>query len=201
MHLGVLEGPLLGHLVGPKLVPAVNQGHFSGELGEEDPLLHGGVPPTHHDHLLVPVEEAVAGGAGGNPPAVKLVLPGDPKPPRVRPRGHDHRPGAVVPLVAPDQVAPLGLLQAQDLVHDDPGPELLRLPHHAARELRPGDALGEARVVLHLVRLGDLPPGKPLLHDDRLELGPAGVDPGGKPRGPPADDDHIVGFLRGGGAP
>ena len=51
----------------PEPLPAVHNGHGFGELGEENSLLHGGVAAPNHRNIVVPEEEPIAGGAGGNP--------------------------------------------------------------------------------------------------------------------------------------
>ena len=76
--LGVGEGLLLDGLGSPQLVPAVDNGHLAGELGQVHGLLHGAVAAAHHVHLKVLKEGGVAGGAEGDALAgdcIKMIKP------------------------------------------------------------------------------------------------------------------------------
>ena len=68
------ERPLLHDLRGAQLVPPVDEGHRGGEAREEDRLFEGRVAPADHGDVLVAEEEAVAGGAGGDPVAEQAGL-------------------------------------------------------------------------------------------------------------------------------
>src|SRR5690606_13607051 len=59
------ERAVLQDLAGTQLVTAVDDRHGTGEPGEEDRFLHSGVAATDNGDVLVPEEEAVAGGAPG----------------------------------------------------------------------------------------------------------------------------------------
>ena len=79
--------------------------------------------------------------------------------------------------------------QDLDALHD-------RLLAEALHEVGAGDLLGEARVVLDVVRdhelaAGDAPAGEALDHE-RLEVGAGGVDGRSVPGGAGADDDDVA---------
>ena len=61
--------------------------------------------------------------------------------------------------------------------------------HH---QLGPEDAVGEAGEVLDVGGEHQLPAGADALDDDRVQVGPGGVDGGGQARGARADDDDVV---------
>ncbi len=74
LDLWILEQPVLQDVLGAELVAAVHQRDLGGEIGEEQRFLDGGVAAADHDHLLAAIEEAVAGGAGGDAEALELLL-------------------------------------------------------------------------------------------------------------------------------
>ena len=90
LDLGVLEQPILQDPLGAELVAAVHDGDLGGEIGEEQRLLDRGVAAADHQHILVAVEEAVAGGAGRHAVALELLLGRQAEPARLRAGGDDH---------------------------------------------------------------------------------------------------------------
>ncbi len=70
----VLHRPLLQNRGGAQRGAAVDDGHLAGEAGEEGGLLEGGIAAADHYHLLVAVEEGVAGGADRDPAPHQLPL-------------------------------------------------------------------------------------------------------------------------------
>ena len=74
LDLGVLEQPLLQDALGAELAAAMDDRDLGGEVGEEQRFLDGGVAAADHHDFLAAVEEAVAGGAGGNAEALELLL-------------------------------------------------------------------------------------------------------------------------------
>jgi hypothetical protein len=65
----------------------VHQRHLGGEIGQEQCLLDRGIAAADHQHFLVAVEEAVAGGAGGDAVAAEFLLAGQIEPARLRAGG------------------------------------------------------------------------------------------------------------------
>ena len=47
---------------------------LDGEVGEEQRFLDRGVAAADHQHFLAAIEEAVAGGAGGDAEALELLF-------------------------------------------------------------------------------------------------------------------------------
>jgi hypothetical protein len=60
------EQLVLHDLLGAQGVAAVHQVDLAGDVGQVQRFLDGGIAAADHRHVLVAVEEAVAGGAGGN---------------------------------------------------------------------------------------------------------------------------------------
>src|SRR5690606_26926917 len=70
----VREQAVLQDLFRPQLVAAVDEHDLGGEVGEEQRFLDGGVAAADHQHLPAAVEEAVAGGAGGDAVSAEPLL-------------------------------------------------------------------------------------------------------------------------------
>ncbi len=80
---------------------------------------------------------------------------------------------------------------------DHLGAELHRLAARALGELRPGDAVGEAQVVLDARALTGLPAGRGALDQDRAQALGRGVHRGAEAGRTTADHDHVVELLGG----
>ena len=164
-----------------------------GELGEEHALLDSGVAAADHRDRLVAVQGAVAGGAPADAAADELRLARDARTTRLDAGCEDDRARVDLLAVGDQYVEALGIgaqrAHALDLAHL--GTELLGLLLHLLREVEPGDALGEARVVLDQVGEGDLPAGHVALEDGGLEATATAVDAGRQARGAGADDDDV----------
>ena len=74
LDLGVLEQAILQDALGAELAAAVDDGDLGGEIGEEQRFLDSGVAAADDDHFLAAIEEAVAGGAGGDAKALELFF-------------------------------------------------------------------------------------------------------------------------------
>ena len=74
LDLRMLEQPLLQDLLGAQAVAPMHQRHLGGEIGEEQRLLDRGIAAADHQHFLAAIEEAVAGGAGGDAVAAEFLL-------------------------------------------------------------------------------------------------------------------------------
>ena len=66
-----------------------------GEVGQEQRFLDRGVAAADHDDFLAAVEEAVAGGAGGDAVALELLLGRKVEPARLRAGRDDQRVGEI----------------------------------------------------------------------------------------------------------
>ena len=99
----------------------------------------------------------------------------------------------VLGVADPDPVdAAVGELDPGRVVADEPGPEPLGLGAEVLHQLGPHDPFGEARIVLDLGRVLELPAPLEALDHQRLELGARRVDGGRVAGAGPADDDHVL---------
>jgi hypothetical protein len=71
-----LEQLVLHDFLGLELVAAMNQGDVAGDVGQIQRFFNGRVAATDDGDRLVAVEEAIAGGAGGNALAGKFLFRG-----------------------------------------------------------------------------------------------------------------------------
>ena len=133
--------------------------HLAGELREEEGLLQGRVAAADHADLLTAEEEPVAGGARRQAVAEQAGLGLQPQHERLGAGRHDHRVGLVPVLADPDLERTRGEVDRGGLGREVLGPEPLRLIPEAHHEIRPDDALGEARVVLDIGGEHQLPSG------------------------------------------
>ncbi len=84
LDLGMLEQPVLQDAFGAQAVAAMHQRHRGREVGEEQRFLDGGVTAADHEDILVAIEEAVAGGAGGDAEALEFLFRRNAEPTRLR---------------------------------------------------------------------------------------------------------------------
>ena len=97
----------------------------------------------------------------------------------------------VLDAARPDPERPPREVHAIDVDVDDARPEALRLGAHRGHEVRPLDAVGEARVVLDVAGDHQLAAGRGTGEHDRLEVGAGRVDRGGQAGRPGAHDDEL----------
>ena len=69
-----LEEFVLKDLLGPKLVTAMNQGHFISDVREIQSLFHSSIAAADNRDFLLAVEEAVTGGAGRHALTLELLF-------------------------------------------------------------------------------------------------------------------------------
>ncbi len=189
LDLRVGEQPVLQDPLGAQLGAPVDQRHLRGEVGQEQRLLDGGVAAADHHHLLAPVEEAVAGGAGRDPEALVLLLGLQAQPLGLGPRGDDHRLGQeALTRIAPDLERPARQVRLDHHVAEDLGADVLGLGAHLVHQPGPLDDVGEARIVLHLGGDGQLAARLDAGHHHRTEQGARRVDGRGIACGAGSDD-------------
>ena len=191
-YLVVCKEAGLQDLLGAEIVAPMDERHLVGEVGQEERVLDGGIAAADHHDLAVAVEEAVAGGAGGDAEAAKALLGG-----YVQPLGHgagrqDHRLGGVGRAGVADEAerAPRKI-DRNDMVGHDPRPEMLGLQPHLIHEPGALDDVGKARIVLDVGRVDELPAGMDAGDHHRLEHGAGGVDGGRIAGRAGTDDDHL----------
>ena len=192
LDLRVLQRPVDHDLAGAERVAPMEQVDLGREAGQVGRLLEGGVATTDDGDLAVLEEEAVTGRARAHAAAPQA---------RLRRRGPSHRAEAPVATITawarysvPRAQMPeraLGEVDPVDVDIDHPGTEALRLGAHRGHQLRALDAVGEARVVLDVAGQHQLAAGRRARQDDRLEVGPRGVDGRGQAGRPGADDDDL----------
>ena len=71
------EEPVLEDLLRPQALPSVHEVHLRGQIRKVQGLFHGSVAAPNDGHGLMPIEEAIAGGAGGHALTLKSVLRGE----------------------------------------------------------------------------------------------------------------------------
>ena len=202
LDLGVRADLLGDDLAAGQVRVAGHDRHLLGELGEEDALFARRVAAADDQHFLVAVEGAVAGGAEVHAGADEVVLAGDLQPPV----GGAQSPAARHSCRTPSR--PRCFTQRYSLVHRDPGDllrlqdldaEALSLEAEAVGELGAGDAFGEAGKVVQALGDPHLPTDAAALDDQRLDPFARGVEGGGQPGRPAADDDQVVEAVLGRG--
>ena len=172
----------------------MHDGHRPGELGQERRLLDGGVAAADDHDVLVAEEEPVAGGTPGHAVAGEALLVRQAELAVGRAHGQDDRAGPVDGALAVGD----GLDRALEghlghVVGHQLGAEPLGLGPHVLHQVGAHDAVAEPGVVLHLggVHQGATG-GDGALEDQRLQVGPGGVDGGGVAGRSRADDDDVA---------
>ena len=199
--LRVVERPLGHDLRGPERVPAVDHVDGGGETGEEEGLFHGGVAAADHRHFPAAVERSVAGGAGRDAAVQELLLRGEAEPAGAGAGGDDHRVGGVRGSGGGHRERPRREVHGVGVHLADLGAEPLGLAAEEVHHFVAGDAVGEARVVLHVggehelaARQADVGVHPRSGQQQRLEFGAGGVERRRVSRGAAADDDQAAGF-------
>ena len=177
LQFGVVESALLHDLRRPQFVPPVDEIHFGRELGQVRRLFHRRVAAADDADHLVPVEEPVAGGAGGNalPHQPRLRLESEVAGGRAG--GDDHRLGEhLVAFVDGQPEGPLRKIDGGHLAGHHLRAEPDRLRAKRVHQFRAGHALGEPGVVFHVVGSGQLASRLHPLEKDRGEIGPCRIN-------------------------
>ncbi len=177
-----------------ELVSAVDDHHRGGELGQEHRLLHRRVATTDDDRRQIPVERRVAGRAIAHPAAAELILAGHPELAVLCAHSQDHSAGQMYVRTDEDPVQSpvLGELDAGHIICLEPRAEPPGLITEVLHQLRAGDPLRKAGVVLHIGRLLEqAAPGEALDHQ-RLQIGAGRVQRRRVTGGPAADNDHVL---------
>ncbi|MNN32443.1 hypothetical protein D3C81_1461650 [compost metagenome] len=184
-------------------VATVHQVDLAGDVGQVQRFFHGGVAAADHDHVLVLVEETVAGGAGRHAAALEGFFGGNAQVLGGGAGGDDHRIGGVLGVVTDQGERALGHVGGVDVVEHHFGLETLGVGLHACHQVRTHQPVCVARPVVHfrgghqlatLLQAGD---------DQRLEVGARGVDSGGPAGRAGAQNDQLLmagGQVRGAGS-
>src|SRR5215467_5632677 len=191
-NLGILEQPILQDLLRAETVAPVHNRHAGSEIGEEQRLLDRGIAAADHQHLLAAIEEAVAGGAGGNAVTPEFLLGRQLQPTRLG-AGRDDEAVCEVMVagLALEPERPMGEIDLADMIADELGADVLGLLLHLLHQPRPLDDVREARIVLDVGGDRELATGLDALDQDRLQHGAGGIDRGRIARRPGPDDEEL----------
>ena len=74
LDVGCAENPLLHSLGSTEHIPPDNHVYLAAKAGQIGCLLACGIPSSNDSHILLTIEEAIAGGTGGNPLPTILAL-------------------------------------------------------------------------------------------------------------------------------
>src|SRR5205814_4216792 len=141
--------------------------------------------------LLVPEEEAVARGAGRHTAAAKSRLALEAEPERRGAGRDDHCLTSVLDAAGPDPERPAAEVDAFDVDVDDMGPEAFGLGAEGGHQVGTLDAVRKPGIVLDVRGDHQLATRRRTGEDDRLEVGPRGVDRRGQPGRSRTDDDDL----------
>jgi hypothetical protein len=177
---------------GSKLVAAVDDRHFVGELREEDGLLHRGVAAAHDDDVLAAEEGRVADCAVRDAAPLEHPLGFEPELARACARGDDHRSREVLVVADLDAKRPLREVDGGHVVRDELCTEALGLAPEVLHHRGAKHAFRVAGVVLDVARDHQLPPEGDSLDHERVQVCARSVKGGRVPGRSTADDDQVT---------
>src|ERR1700737_2078732 len=180
------------------MIAPVHHRHPGSEIGQKQRFLDRGIAAADHDHFLVSIEEAIAGGAGGYAIALEFLLGRQVEPARLRAGGHDYTFCEInVARIADQFEWPPTELDLRYVVVNDLGADVLGLGLHLLHQPGALDNAGEAGIVLDIGGDGELAAGLGPLDNDRLQHRSRRIDRRGPARWARADDhDFSVDGLR-----
>jgi hypothetical protein len=155
-------------------------------------VLDRGVAAADHQDLFVAIEEAVAGGAGGDAVTLELLLGRQFQPAGLRAGGDDHGIGDIVVAgIALQPERPPRKIDFVDVIGDEPRPDMLGLLAHLLHQPGTLDHVGEARIVFYVGGDGELAAGLNAFDQDRLQHSARGIDRGRIARWSRTNDDDL----------
>ena len=144
--------------------------------GQISGFLAGRVAAADDDHVLIPIEKAVAGRAGRNALSLEQGFGLKAEVLGLSPRGDNHGVGLDdFPSVDRHLEGARREIDARRYAETDIHPELLRLLLHGFHQLGPQYSVGKPRKILDLGRRGQLTAGFHTLVKHRSEIRPGGV--------------------------
>lgn len=177
-------------------VTAMDQHHFRGKIGQKQRFFNGGITATDNRNFLVPVEEAIARGAGRNTMALKELFRGQSQPLRLRARGDDEGIcGVGLSAIASQNKGPLSEIGGDDDVTVNLGAHCLGLLGHSRHELWPFDRIVKPGIVLDLGSDGQLPTWLSTGDEKRFKHGPGSIN-GCRISGGSGTEDDYARMLR-----
>ena len=201
LDIGSREDLLLHGDRCPENIPSHDHVDLAADGCKVCRLLACCVSTSYYGYVLLPVEESVAGGAGGDPQPLELLLRGKAKVACSRPRCNDDGLGDDSPVVlVGSNEGTLRQVYLLDAATPHPAPEPLGLLPQGGHQHVGVDSLGEAGIVLHGGCCRELASGLHTLVEDGLQGGPGGVDPGGVARRTGTDYEalclfHLSGLM------
>jgi hypothetical protein len=177
---------------GAQAVAPVHQRDLGGEVGEKQRLFDRGIAAADHKHLLVAIEEPVAGGAGGDAVTAEFAFRRQVEPARLGAGREHERVGEVdVAGIAFEPERPPRKLHLGDMVGDEARADMGSLFRHLLHQPGTLDDVGKARIVLDVGGDGELAAGFDALDEDGVKHGARRIDRRGVPRRSRSDDDEL----------
>src|SRR5262249_29092385 len=150
-YFRIPEQPVLQDLLRAERVAPMHDRDLAGKIGEEQRLLDRGIAASDDQDFLAAIEEAVAGGAGGNAKAFEFLLGGEVKPACLRAGRKNQRLSEIdVARIALQPERPARKVDLADMVGDDARADVRGLLLHLLHEPRALDDVGEPRIVLDI---------------------------------------------------
>ena len=182
LHLACLD---LGHELvdhdglGAKLVPAVNQVHLGGDVGQVQRLFDGRIASADDAHFLVFVEETIASGAAAHTPPHEGLLTGQAQVFGAGARGDDEAVAGVGPRIAGQREGPLRQVDRVDVIKHHLGLEPLGVLLKTLHQVGAHDTVDIGRPIVDLGGGHELSALRQTGDQKRLQIGPGRVDGGG----------------------
>lgn len=173
--------------------------HRLGDIRQVERFLDRGIAAADHDHILVAIEEAVAGGAGGDAETLEMLLALDAEPFGLGAgRDDDRLGGPDGSRIGAHREGPVVELDFGNEVVDDFGAHMGRLFQHLLHQPGTLDRIAEARIVFDIRGDHQL---AALFHagdQHRFQHGARSID-GGRIAGRAGADDQDLGMTGGHG--
>src|SRR5262245_47950598 len=188
----ILEQTVLQNLFGAERIAPVHDRDARSEIGEEQRLLDRGIAAADHQHVIAPIEEAIAGGASGYAIALEFLLGRQVEPARLGTGRNNHAVGEVVIAgIAIDSERAPAEIGSAHMVGNELGPDMLGLPLHLLHQPGALDDVGEAGIILDIGGDGELSAGLDALDQNRLQHGAGGIDRSRIAGSARTDDDEL----------
>ncbi len=181
---------------GAEGVAAMNECDAPRDAGQIDRFFHGGVAAADDAHVLVAVEKAVAGGAGGHAPSLERFFRGQPEVARRGTGGDDEGVAGVAAGIAREPEGALREVGGADVVAHEARSKARGVRFQARHQVGAEHALRVARPVVHLGSGHQLAAFFQTGKQHGREVGAGGVDGGGVAGGAGAEDED-AGVLGG----
>ena len=191
-NLGVGQGFVPHDLRRAQRGAPMDDGHFTGELGEKQRFFHRRIAAAHDGDFLAAEEVAVTSRARGEPVADQPALAGQPQHARRGAGGDDQGAGLIFSLGGLDPERRFSQVDAGDMAVNKLRSETLGLRAHLGHEIGTHDAVAVPRPVLNEGRQHELPAGFEAFDDKRLQVAPRRIQCRRQTRGTRPDDDDVT---------